>query len=365
MQGIKLIDLPKEHEKYSLQLQKTLQEVVLEGRYINGPHVNSFCSSLSNYLSVPHVIPCANGTDALQIALMALELNYGDEVILPSFNYVAAAETVALLGLIPVFVDVDLHSFNLSVDDVKYKITSKTKAIIVVHLFGLSSEMDSILALAKNHNLRVIEDNAQSFGSEHKGVKLGTLGDIGTTSFFPTKNLGCMGDGGAIFCHDEALANRLKAIASHGQKERYSFDFIGVNSRLDTIQAAILSVKLPYLNENIEKKRTIAEHYFSELNNCDNIVLPTPNEDGNNSFNQFTIKVDKRDEIKIKLLEKGIPTMIYYPKPLHQQLAYSKYSTSPLPVSEQLCETVLSLPIHPVLSEQEQAYIIKTLKEVL
>ncbi len=365
MQGIKLIDLPKEHEKYSLQLQKTIQEVVLEGKYINGPHVNSFCHNLSNYLNIPHVVPCANGTDALQIALMALELNQGDEVILPSFNYVAAAETVAILGLTPVFVDVDLHSFNLSVDDIKNKITSKTKAIIVVHLFGLSAEMDKILALAKNYNLRVIEDNAQSFGSDYQGIKLGTLGDIGTTSFFPTKNLGCMGDGGAIFCHDEPLANRLKAIASHGQKERYSFDFIGVNSRLDTLQAAILSVKLPYLNENIEKKRTIAQRYFSELNHCKNILLPTPNEEGNNSFNQFTIKVAKRDEVKNKLLEKGIPTMVYYPKPLHQQPAYSKYSTSSLPVSEQLCETVLSLPIHPVLSEQEQAYIIKTLEEVL
>lgn len=365
MQGIKLIDLPKEHEKYALLLQNSIQEVVLEGKYINGPQVASFCDSLSHYLNIPHVIPCANGTDALQIALMALELQQGDEVIIPSFNYVAAVETVVLLGLTPVFVDVDPLSFNLSVNDLEQKITPKTKAIIVVHLFGLSAEMNKILNLAKTHHLRVIEDNAQSFGSEFSGKKLGTLGDIGTTSFFPTKNLGCMGDGGAIFCHDELLAHKLKAIASHGQKERYLFDYVGINSRLDTLQAAILAIKLRYLDENIEKKRSISERYFLGLESNEDIVLPTKNVDGNHSYNQFTIQVNNRDEIRKKLLEKGVPTMVYYPKPLHQQPAYSKYFTSPLPVSEQLCETVLSLPIHPVLSEQEQAYIIKTLKEVV
>lgn len=365
MKEIKLIDLPKEHEHYLAMLQSTMHEVVTTGKYINGPQVDSFCQRLATYLTIPYVIPCANGTDALQIALMALDLKQGDEVILPSFNYVAAAETVALLGLTPVFADVDPLTFNLAINDVKQKITDKTKVIIVVHLFGLAAEMNELVVFSKKNNLKIIEDNAQSLGSEYDGKKLGTLGDIGTTSFFPTKNLGCMGDGGAIFCHDKTLSDKIKSIASHGQKERYSFDCVGINSRLDTIQAAILAVKLPYLDTNIKKKRTIANRYFSELDKITSLVLPTKNNEGNHSYNQFTIQVKNRDLIKRKLAEKGIPTMVYYPKPLHQQPAYLKYFTSPLPVSEQLCETVLSLPIHPVLSEQEQDYIIKTLKAVV
>ena len=258
MQGIKLIDLPKEHKQYTSQLNQAISNVLNEGKYINGPEVRTFTEKITSYLNTPFVIPCANGTDALQVALMALDLKLGDEILLPSFNYVAAIETVVLLGLKPVFVDVNPSTFNISIDDLKQKITSKSKAIIVVHLFGLVAEMDEIMTLASHHQLKVIEDNAQSFGSDYNGKKAGTIGDIGTTSFFPTKNLGCLGDGGAIFCNDKMLGEKIKAIASHGQKERYTIDYIGVNSRLDTLQAAILTVKLDFLETRLHARRSIA-----------------------------------------------------------------------------------------------------------
>ncbi len=368
---IQMVDLVSQHETCKSELDAAIQKVLAHGAFINGPEVKTFGQNLAEYLEVKHLVPCANGTDALQIALMALDLKRGDEVITTSFNYVAGAEAVALFGMVPVFAEVNEKTFNLEVNSLEKHITSKTKAIIVVHLFGQACDMTEIMALAEKHQLYVIEDNAQSLGTDikYKGNwhKAGTIGHIGTTSFFPTKNLGCLGDGGAVFSNDEALMNKCKSISSHGQGQRYEFQRIGINSRLDTIQAAILDVKLKSLKDSLEKRKKSAEKHTKLLKGVENIELPITESFSTHTYNQFVVKVlhNQRDNLKEYLADHQIPSMIYYPKPLHLQPAYGYLNgkLGDFPVSEQLCEQVLALPIHPELSGEQILYISDKIKE--
>ncbi len=368
---IQMVDLVGQHRGFQHELDEAIRTVQQHGAFINGPETKTFAQNLATYLGVKHVVPCANGTDALQIALMALGLQVGDEVITTSFNYVAAAEATALLGLKPVFVEVNEHTFNLDISKLEAKITPKTKAIIAVHLFGQTCAMDELMAIATKYHLFVIEDNAQSLGCDvvYNGVKqkAGTIGHIGTTSFFPTKNLGCMGDGGAIYSNDENLMAKCKSISAHGQGQRYEFQQIGINSRLDTLQAGILDVKLRYLNDSLQKRAHWAARYATLLKNVSGITLPQTAAHTSHSFNQFTIKVanGKRDLLKQYLFESGIPSMIYYPKPLHLQPAfgYLAYKQGDFPVSESLCSEVLALPIHPELNEEQVVFIANKMVE--
>lgn len=367
---IQMVDLVSQHKVYQNELDQAIHTVLAHGGFINGPEVKTFAQNLGRYLDVKHVIPCANGTDAIQIALMALGLKQGDEVITTSFNYVAAAEACALLGLTPVFAEVEESTFNLDVAQLEKVITWKTKAIIPVHLFGQACNMEAIMALAEKHNLYVIEDTAQSLGCEilYKGQKkkAGTIGHIGTTSFFPTKNLGCMGDGGAIYTNDDTLGESCKSISSHGQGQRYEFKQIGVNSRLDTLQAAMLNVKLGYLIPSLEKRAHWATRYVQLLEEVAEIELPVTASFTSHSYNQFTIKVKngKREGLKQFLADNGIPCMVYYPKPLHLQPAFSflEHTAGDFPVSERMCLEVLSLPIHPELSEEQVTRIAEKIK---
>lgn len=355
-----MIDLALEHKEYEDQLVPKINDTIKNASFINGEEVKHFSESLKNYLNVQYCIPCGNGTDALQIALMSLDLNKGDEILIPSFNYVSAAEATVLLGLTPVFVDADLNTFNIDISSLESKITHKSKVIIATHLFGLATDMDTIMTIAKKYNLKVIEDNAQSLGCKVGDKLAGTIGDIGTTSFFPTKNLGGLGDGGAIFTNDNSLAASIKSIASHGQTQKYSFERIGINSRLDTIQASALAVKLNFLNNRLEKRSLIGKRYIDKIN-ANSLKKPSLIKGFNHTFNQFSIQSENRDELKNALAEKGIPTMIYYHLPLHQQSAYKAFEKGSLPNAEKLAKTVLSLPIHPMLTVQEQDYIIETL----
>lgn len=339
---------------------KALQKVLSEGSYVNGPEVAEFASNLADYLNVAQVIPCSNGTDALMLALMALELKKGDQVIVPTFNFIAAAEAVALLGLEPVFVDVDASSFNINVTDLEKQITHKTKAIIAVHLFGLAVDMLPIMKLAEQHNLFVIEDVAQALGGTYQDKKLGTIGHIGCTSFFPTKNLACFGDGGAIFTNDVTLAKKIKMLANHGQAQKYEHQYIGVNSRLDTLQATILNVQLKSLDASIEKRKKIAEQYLRNLGGVSGISLPI--NDRTHVFNQFCIVLESaelRNQLKTFLKDNGVVTMIYYPKPTHLQVAFDScgYEKGNFPVAEELCDRILALPIFPSLRIENQTYI--------
>ncbi|MDR0232058.1 MAG: DegT/DnrJ/EryC1/StrS family aminotransferase [Dysgonamonadaceae bacterium] len=370
---IQQVDLTTQY----LRIQKEMDEAVLQcirsGAYINGAEVGIFAQNLAGYTGAQYVIPCANGTDALQIALMALDLQPGDEVIVPAFTYVASAEVIALLKLVPVLVDVDFETFNMDVEKFKKAITNKTKAVIPVHLFGQTCDMQPILEICKLHKIAVVEDNAQSIGSVYTfsdGQKLqaGTMGDIGTLSFFPAKNLGCYGDGGAMLTNNETLAGKLKMIASHGQSRKYYHDVVGCNSRLDTLQAAILNVKLKYLSDFIEARQQAATYYneqLQELSGC--IVLPAVADYSTHVYHQYTIRLKegKRDELKQFLYEKNIPSMIYYPLPLHHQKAFKDIIRvgSDLSQSEQLSQSVLSLPMHTELNKEQQDYIIDSIKQ--
>ena len=366
-----MVDLVGQHAAYQQELDEAIKTVLSHGAFINGPEVKTFAAALSNYLEVKHVIPCANGTDALQIALMALGLQSGDEVITTSFNYVAAAEAVALLGLKPVFVEVEEGTFNLDVSKLEEKITPRTKAIIAVHLFGQGCDMEKIMEIAERRGIVVIEDNAQSLGCEinYKGKKqkAGTIGHIGTTSFFPTKNLGCMGDGGAIYTNDDRLADLTKSISAHGQGQRYEFKQIGVNSRLDTLQAAMLLVKLKSLPQSLEKRSHWATRYQQVLGEVKGIKLPSTSSFSTHSYNQYTLRVEggKRDLLKQYLSDNAIPSMVYYPKPLHLQPAFAflGYKKGDFAVSEIVCKEVISLPIHPELSEEQILYITDKIKQ--
>jgi dTDP-4-amino-4,6-dideoxygalactose transaminase len=365
--AIQMVDLKSQYQRLKVEIDEAIQSVIDASSFINGPAVKRFETNLAEYLEVKHVVGCANGTDALQIALMALDLKKRDEVIIPAFTYAAVAEVICLLGLLPVFVDVDSESFNMDASQIESSISAHTKAIIPVHLFGQAADMKTIMDIAKKHGLFVIEDNAQSLGasvadSEGNIQKLGGVGHIGCTSFFPSKNLGCFGDGGAIFTNDDNLADKIKMIANHGQKRKYYHSLIGVNSRLDTLQAAILDVKLNHLDDFILSRIEVAKAYTQGFRENANIKTPLEVQ-LNHVFHQYVIKVDaaKRDNLKKYLSEHDIPTMIYYPLPLHQQEAYNEFSgNSELKVSEQLCKEVLALPIHTEMSSSQVNYIIET-----
>lgn len=369
---IQMVDLHGQYLKIKPEVDKGIQEVIDTCAFINGPQVKEFAKDLEKYSGAKHVITCANGTDALQIALMALGLKPGDEVIVPAFTYVASAEVIGLLGLTPVMVDVDPKTFNVTAENIKKAISPKTKAIIPVHLFGQSCDMEPIMKLAKENGLYVIEDNAQAIGAEYTfsdGTKkhTATIGTIGCTSFFPSKNLGCYGDGGAIFTDDDELAEKLRMIANHGQKIKYHHSVIGCNSRLDTIQAVILKAKLPHLDEYCKARKEAADYYSANLKDVEGIEIPVELPSSTHVYHQYTLKVldRKRDELKEFLASKGIPAMIYYPLPLQKQEAFKDITRAAetLEISQNLADSVLSLPIHTELTHEEQDVIIKAIKE--
>lgn len=369
---IQMVDLQGQYAKIQNEIDQAVLQSIRNAAFINGPEVKLFQKKLEEFTGSNFVIPCANGTDALQIALMALDLNFGDEIIVPAFTYVATAEVIALLGLIPVMVDVDARTFNIDPAQIEKAITPKTKAIVPVHLFGQSSDMEPIMELAVKYKLWVIEDNAQSLGSAYRfknGTirKTGTIGHIGCTSFFPTKNLGCYGDGGAITTDNEDLAIKLRMIANHGQKIKYHHSVIGCNSRLDTLQAAILNVKMNYLSVHLEARKKAANYYTKALKDWPFAQIPEINDNILHTFNQYTLIVKNgyRDELKVFLGERKIPTMIYYPLPLYQQEAFKGYVESgySLTNTENLCQSVLSIPIHTELNEEIQSNIISNLLE--
>lgn len=368
---IQMVDLKGQYLKIKPEVDAAIQNVIDNTAFINGPVVKEFAQNLSDYMGGCHVVTCANGTDALQIALMALDLHPGDEVIVPAFTYVASAEVIGLLGLTPVMVDVDYETFNVTVENIKKALSEKTKAIIPVHLFGQSCDMEPILNLAKDHNLYVIEDNAQAIGAEytfsdgHK-AKTGTMGTIGCTSFFPSKNLGCYGDGGAIFCKDDTLAEKLYMIANHGQKVKYHHSVIGCNSRLDSIQAAVLNVKLKHLNEYNQARYQAARYYTEKLKAFDSnqkfFITPKELEQSTHVYHQYTLKIKngKRDALKQFLADAAIPSMIYYPLPLQEQEAFKPIvrAAEDLTISKDIAYSVLSLPVHTEMTSEIQNTII-------
>jgi UDP-2-acetamido-2-deoxy-ribo-hexuluronate aminotransferase len=374
MNKIQMVDLTSQYEKIREDVNAGIQQVIDTTTFIKGGKVNEFQAELEAYLGVKHVIPVGNGTDALQIALMALGLKPGDEVITPTFTFIATAEVVALLSLTPVVVDVDFDTFNINIDSLRKAITPKTKAIVPVHLFGQNADMEEILKIAAENNLFVVEDACQSIGSVYtfadgRKVHSGCMGDIGCTSFFPSKNLGCFGDGGAIFTNNDELAAKMRAIANHGMVVRYYHDVVGVNSRLDSIQAAVLQVKLRFIDEYITARQAAAAYYNAVFSKSDKLIIPAQNEKSTHVFHQYTLKlkgVDRAGLIK-HLNEKGIPAMIYYPVPLHLQKAYqdARYKAGDFPVAEQLSECVMSLPMHTELSEEQLKYITEAVLEFI
>jgi dTDP-4-amino-4,6-dideoxygalactose transaminase len=369
---IQMVDLKSQYEKIKTEVDAAIQNVLTNTAFINGPEVKSFQTELEQYLGVKHVIPCANGTDALQIAMMALDLKPGDEVITADFTYVATAEVIGLLGLKPVLVDVNPDTFDINVEAIEKAITPKTKAIVPVHLFGQCANMEAIMKLAKKHNLFVIEDTAQAIGADYtfsdgKKQKAGTIGTVGCTSFFPSKNLGCYGDGGAMYTNDDKLAAKLKMISNHGQSVQYVHDSIGVNSRLDTIQAAILRVKLRHLDTYATARNKAADYYDKAFANHPKLKTPVRVKFSNHVFHQYTLQLNGVDRTALRefLATKDIPAMIYYPIPLHLQKAYldSRNKAGDFPVTEKLCASVLSLPIHTELDEETLKYITTTVLE--
>lgn len=372
MRKLELVDLKTQYKNIQKEVDKAIQEVLETTSFINGPAVSDFKNGLSKYLNNAEVVPCANGTDALQICMMALNLKPGDEVIVPSFTYAATAEVIALLGLIPRFVDVDEHSFNLDTSKLAESIGPKSKAIVPVHLFGQCADMEPILKIAKENNLYVIEDLAQAIGSEYtssSGMKdfAGNWGHVGATSFFPSKNLGCYGDGGAIITKDVELAQVCQKIANHGQSGLYYHEIVGINSRLDSIQAAILNVKLQYLKNYTEARNKAAEMYDERLSTISAIRIPFRFNQSTHVFHQYTLTIlnGTRDQLQAELNSKGIPNKVYYPVPLHLQKAYNLvgYKVGDIPVSEKLSNAVLSLPMHTELDEEQIDFICDCIRK--
>jgi UDP-2-acetamido-2-deoxy-ribo-hexuluronate aminotransferase len=370
MREIQMVDLKTQYENVRSEIDNAIFSVINSTAFIKGPEVKLFEEELQSYLGVKHVISCANGTDALQVVMMSLGLKPGDEVITTNFTFIATVETVALLGLRPVIVDPEPGNYNISVKEIQKAITQKTKAIVPVHLFGQCADMDGIMKLARENNILVIEDAAQATGTDYifpggESRKAGTIGNAGTTSFFPSKNLACYGDGGAIFTNDDELAKKLRSIANHGMKIRYHYNDIGVNSRLDTLQAAILRVKLKYLDRFNNSRKAAAGYYDEVLGGCPDILVPQREKYSSHIFHQYTIRVKngKRDELKKHLNEHGIPSMVYYPGPLHMQEAYRYlgYWESDFPVTNALCKEVLSLPMHTEMDEDQLEYITRTI----
>ncbi len=374
MKKIQMVDLIAQYEDIKTEVDNAVIDVIRSSAYINGPEVKAFQKELEDFMGAKHVIPCANGTDALQVAMMALGLQPGDEVITSSFTYVATAEVIALLQLTPVLVDVHPDSFNINVEAIRKAITPKTKAIVPVHLFGQSADMEPIMNLAKEFDLFVIEDTAQAIGAEYtfsdgSRKKAGAIGHVGTTSFFPSKNLGCYGDGGAIFCNDDDVASKIRMIANHGQVKRYYHDFVGVNSRLDSMQAAILRIKLARLNEYAQKRNEAASFYDNAFKDNDHIQTPFRSSNSTHVFHQYTLKSKGIDRFALidYLKEKEVPAMVYYPVPLHFQKAYrsERYKDGDFPVTEELCEGVFSLPMHTHLTQEQLNYIVSNVKAFL
>jgi dTDP-4-amino-4,6-dideoxygalactose transaminase len=371
MKPIQMVDLVGQYQKIKPEVDAALQRVIDTAAFINGPEVKEFEKELAAYLGVKHVIGCANGTDALQIAMMALDLKPGDEIITCSFTFVATVEVVALLGITPVFADVLPGTYNIDPEDIRRKITPRTKAIVPVHLFGQSADMDAIMAIAKEHKLFVIEDNCQAVGSDHTSAngtrrKSGTLGNIGTTSFFPSKNLGCYGDGGALFTNDDELAKKLRRVCNHGSEVRYYHEVVGVNSRLDAMQAAVLRVKLRHLDEYDAARNAAAAQYDKAFAGMVHIITPQRSPFSTHVFHQYTLRVTggHRDGLKKHLEANGVPCMIYYPVPCHLQNAYrsERFPAGSLPVTEQLTNEVLSLPMSTELDNEQLAHITTTVK---
>jgi dTDP-4-amino-4,6-dideoxygalactose transaminase len=375
MNKLQMVDLKGQYEKIKDTVNASIQEVLDTNTYINGPEVQKFQKNLETYLDVKHVIPCANGTDALQIAMMALGLQPGDEVITADFTFAATVEVIALLQLTPVLVDVELVNMNISIEAIKKAITPKTKAIVPVHLFGRAANMEAIMAIAKEHNLFVIEDNAQAIGancgfSGGEKKKAGTIGHVGSTSFFPSKNLGCYGDGGAIFTNDDDLAHTIRGIVNHGMYVRYHHDVVGVNSRLDSIQAAVLNAKLPLLDAYNAARQNAARKYSNALIGHKNIVAPMICDICDcHVFHQYTLRIINADRngLMEHLLAKGIPCAIYYPIPLHNQKAYLdvRYKEEDFPITNQLVNEVISLPMHTELDDEQIAFITSSILEFL
>jgi dTDP-4-amino-4,6-dideoxygalactose transaminase len=373
MKKLQMVDLKSQYDKIKATVDASIQEVLDTTTYINGPKVHEFQKNLEQYLDVKHVIPCANGTDALQIAMMGLDLKPGDEVITADFTFAATVEVIALLQLTPVLVDVDLVNMNISIDAIKKSITPKTKAIVPVHLFGRAANMEAIMAIANEHNLYVIEDNAQAIGANCKfsdgtKKKAGTIGHVASTSFFPSKNLGCYGDGGAIFTNDDELAHKIRGIVNHGMYVRYHHDVVGVNSRLDSIQAAVLDAKLPFLDQYNQARQDAARKYSKAFEGHANIVAPTICDICDcHVFHQYTLRITngKRDQLMEHLQNKGIPCAIYYPIPLHSQKAYAdtRYNEADFPVTNQLVKEVISLPMHTELDDEQIDFITNSVLE--
>jgi UDP-2-acetamido-2-deoxy-ribo-hexuluronate aminotransferase len=371
--NIQMVDLSRQLEHIKEEVDAGIQAVLTKTNFIKGEEVTFFEEELAQWVNVKHVISCGNGTDALQLAFMALDLKPGDEILVPTFTYVATAEVIALLGLIPIFVDVEQGTFGIDLDKAAQVVTPRTKAIVPVHLFGQCANMEALMHFAQNHNLFVVEDTAQAIGAKYTfsdgSVRYaGTIGHIGTTSFFPSKNLGCYGDGGAMFTNDDELAKKLKAIANHGQSKKYYHSMVGVNSRLDTIQAAILRAKLPHLQRYCDSRGSAAEFYDNAFANIGAVQTPIRDPHSTHVFHQYTLRIlapYSREKLKAHLAEKGIPSMIYYPLPLHHQEAYKHYTPDGIdyPVSVQLCTEVLSLPMHTELTAEELAFIANSVTE--
>ena len=374
MMNIPMVDLKTQYNRVKNEIDQAILNVVENTAFINGPAVKEFQTGLEQYMGVKHVIPCANGTDALQIAMMALDLKPGDEVITTSFTFVATVEVIALLQLVPVLVDALPGTYNIDPVALEKAITPKTKAIVPVHLFGQCADMESIMAIASKHNLYVIEDNCQAIGayytfSDGTRKQAGTMGNVGTTSFFPSKNLGCYGDGGAMFTNDDALAEKLRMISNHGMKVRYYHDSIGVNSRLDTIQAAVLNVKLAQLDTYIANRQSAAAYYDKSFANHLNITIPARDPKSTHVFHQYTLVLNgvDRSALQAKLQEKGISSMVYYPVPMHMQKAYmdDRYKEGDFPVTETLSHNVMSLPMHTELTDEQLAYIVQGMLDAI
>lgn len=374
MTPIQMVDLKSQYHHIQDQVDKAVLEVLGSSAFINGKPVQDFTQALSSYLDCKHVIPCANGTDALQIAMMALDLQPGDEVITPSFTYIATTEVVALLKLTPVFAEVDPETFCIDPKSIRALITPKTKAIVPVHLYGQAAPMEEIMKIAEEFGLYVIEDNAQAIGADYRfsdgsTKKTGTIGHIGATSFFPSKNLGCYGDGGAIFTKDDVLADKMRKIANHGQSVRYYHDMVGCNSRLDTIQAAILNIKLPLLNNYIAARQKAAAFYDRAFANEPRIKTPVKADYSSHVFHQYTLVLEgvDRNGLNAYLAEHQVPSMIYYPVPAHKQKMFAGFAQSEptLPVTDWLCERVISLPMHTELTEEQLTYIVEHIHQFL
>jgi len=372
MKKIQMVDLQSQYQQIKDVVDTSIQEVLNSSAYINGPYVKEFQADLEKYLGVKHVIPCANGTDALQIAMMGLGLEQGDEVITADFTFAATVEVIGLLKLTPVLVDVEPDTFNMDIEALKKAITPKTKAIVPVHLFGQCANMEAVMQIAKEHNLFVIEDNAQAIGADYTFAdgtkkKAGTIGNVGTTSFFPSKNLGCYGDGGAIFTNDDELAHTLRGMVNHGMYKRYYHDVVGVNSRLDSVQAAVLKAKLPLLDSYCDARRKAAMYYTEAFSTNSNIITPAISVFSTHVFHQYTLRITngKRTELHQHLLDNNIPNAIYYPVPLHAQKAYKdeRYNEDDFAITNQLIDEVISLPMHTELEEEQLAFIVKTIND--